>query len=243
MSSYSESNRRTDPWEREAFSYDPEADILYQQYREQYQKLGRQAMEDTLGQAAGLTGGYGSSYGETAGQQTYDTYLGKLNDLLPELYDRKREEYDAQTEAYYRSLSAEEQQKNDAFDRCMKLIGSGIRPSQDELLAAGLTAEQMAAVFAVSQYQAGGQGTGSGSGSTAVTAAPVTLPAEQIRELQQFLGVTVDGSYGPQTQAAAEAYFGTAGMSAAQAWVAYQRAIGAASGGNGGSGGSTDHPQ
>ena len=117
------------------FSYDPEADLLYRQYREQYQKLGRQAMEDTVGQAAGLTGGYDSSYGETAGQQAYNAYLGKLNELLPELYEAKRTEYDEETDAIYRGLSLEQQQRENAFDRCMELLGNGIRPSDEELSA------------------------------------------------------------------------------------------------------------
>ena len=47
---------------REAFQYDLNADALYQQYQNRYQELGRNAMKDTMGQAAALTGGYGSSY-------------------------------------------------------------------------------------------------------------------------------------------------------------------------------------
>ena len=42
---------------RKPFQYDLNQDALYQQYKEQYQRLGRQAMEDTMGQAAALTGG------------------------------------------------------------------------------------------------------------------------------------------------------------------------------------------
>ena len=47
---------------RKAFSYDLNADALYRQYRDQYIRQGRRAMEDTMGAAAGLTGGYGNSY-------------------------------------------------------------------------------------------------------------------------------------------------------------------------------------
>lgn len=244
MSTNSESRNRTEPWEREAFSYDPEADLLYRQYCEQYQKLGRQAMEDTVGQTAGLTGGYGNSYGETAGMQAYNRYLGKLNELLPELYDAKRTEYDKETDALYRSLSLEEKQRENAFDRCMELLGSGIRPSDEELSAAGVSAEQAATALAVFQVQtgyhsgSGSSGSSGGSGGSGATSGTGngSLTAEQIMELQKFLGVTVDGDYGPVTQAAAQSYFGTAGMSAIQAWIAYQKAIGAFGGGNGGIG-------
>lgn len=54
---------------RKKFSYDMGTDPLYQQYREQYQRLGRLAMQDTMGQAAALTGGYGSTYGEQVGRR------------------------------------------------------------------------------------------------------------------------------------------------------------------------------
>lgn len=73
---------------RKPFQYDLGADALYQQYREQYQRLGRTAMQDTMGQAASLTGGYGSTYSEQVGQQAYNAYLQSLNDIVPDLYDR-----------------------------------------------------------------------------------------------------------------------------------------------------------
>ena len=47
---------------REEFSYDLNSDMLYQQYKNQYVSLGQTAMSDTMGQAAGLTGGYGNTY-------------------------------------------------------------------------------------------------------------------------------------------------------------------------------------
>lgn len=81
---------------RKKFSYDMGTDPLYQQYREQYQRLGRLAMQDTMGQAAALTGGYGSTYGEQVGQQAYNAYLQNLNDIVPQLqqqaYQRYRDE-------------------------------------------------------------------------------------------------------------------------------------------------------
>lgn len=78
---------------REKFKYDVYDDPLYQQYKQQYQALGRTAMMDTMGQAAALTGGYGSSYGQSVGQQTYDAYLQSLNDVVPELYGQAYQQY------------------------------------------------------------------------------------------------------------------------------------------------------
>lgn len=75
---------------RDPFSYDMASDGLYQQYANQYTRLGTQAMQDTLGQAAALTGGYNSSYAQNAGQQAYQGYLDRLNDIVPELYEQAR---------------------------------------------------------------------------------------------------------------------------------------------------------
>ena len=73
---------------REKFSYNLNDDQLYQQYRDKYMQQGKLAMKDTMGQAAALTGGYGSSYGQAVGQQAYDASLQNLNDIVPELYSQ-----------------------------------------------------------------------------------------------------------------------------------------------------------
>lgn len=72
---------------RGPFQYDLNQDPFYQQYRTQAIDTGRIAMADSMGQAAALTGGYGSSYGSQVGQQTYDAYLRQLNEQVPEFYN------------------------------------------------------------------------------------------------------------------------------------------------------------
>ena len=71
---------------REKFSYDVNADPLYQQYKDKYVQQGKLAMKDTMGQAAALTGGYGNTYAQSVGQQAYDAYLQNLSDVIPQLY-------------------------------------------------------------------------------------------------------------------------------------------------------------
>lgn len=78
---------------RQDFSYDLNADMLYQQYKDQYQLMGKQAMQDTMGQAAALTGGYGNSYAATAGNQAYQGYLQQLNNKIPDLYALAYDQY------------------------------------------------------------------------------------------------------------------------------------------------------
>ncbi len=78
---------------REKFSYDLNSDALYQQYKDKYVQQGKQAMQDTMGQAAALTGGYGSTYSQSAGQQQYNAYLQSLGDVVPELYQMALNRY------------------------------------------------------------------------------------------------------------------------------------------------------
>lgn len=84
---------------REKFNYDLNGDALYQQYKDQYVMQGQKAMMDTMGQAQAMTGGYGNSYAQTAGQQTYQGYLQQLNDKVPELYQLALNKYQMEGDA------------------------------------------------------------------------------------------------------------------------------------------------
>ena len=83
---------------REEFNFNMNENSLYQQLKNQYSVLGKQAMQDTMGQAAAMTGGYGSSYAQTAGQQTYQNYLQELNSQLPDLYSMELQRYQQEGE-------------------------------------------------------------------------------------------------------------------------------------------------
>lgn len=81
---------------RKEFSYDLNGDALYQQYKNMYSALGKQAMTDTMGKAAALTGGYGNSYAATAGNQAYLGYMQQLGAMVPELYNLALSAYNAE---------------------------------------------------------------------------------------------------------------------------------------------------
>ena len=70
---------------RPEFKYDVSKDPLFASYKNQYMQNGQQAMQDAMGTAAALTGGYGNSWGATAGYQAYQWYLQQLNSVIPEL--------------------------------------------------------------------------------------------------------------------------------------------------------------
>lgn len=153
--------------QRPGFQYDVTRDPLYQQNKGQYIQQGKLAMRDTMGQAAGLTGGYGSTYGQQVGQQAYDAYLQKLGDVVPDLYsdayaryadegDRMLQEYSmlAQQRAdeygrYQDELAAWEserayqtQTQQQSYSQLYALIGStGYQPTDEELARAGMSRE------------------------------------------------------------------------------------------------------
>lgn len=82
---------------REKFTYDAASDPLYEQYEQRYTQQGKLAMQDTIGKAAAMTGGYGNSYAQMAGQQTYNQYMGALADKIPELYALAQQQHASET--------------------------------------------------------------------------------------------------------------------------------------------------
>ncbi len=222
---------------RGEFTFDLNKDKLYQQYRDLYAQMGRSAMEDTMGQGAALTGGYGSTYSQNAGQQAYNAYLQKLNEVVPELYtaayDRYNQEgqnlmdlytmarnnadsayerdynqwynrlqlersdedtaYNRQQTEENRRLTQEEtdyERKQNAWSRLSSLITTtGYQPSDEELAAAGMSANEAAYLRQYYQQQlaaasnksggSGGGSSGSGSGSSSTQA---TQTDTEVRE-------------------------------------------------------------
>jgi len=102
---------------RGPFTYDVNADALYQQLTDQYVQQGRMAMMDTMGQAAALTGGYGSSYGQSVGQQAYQQHLQGLTEMVPDLYQMALNQYLQEGEALYDQVSLLGAQDEQAYGR------------------------------------------------------------------------------------------------------------------------------
>lgn len=248
---------------RDKFSYDLNSDALYQQYADQYQLMGQQAMMDTMGQAAALTGGYGNSFASTAGNQAYQGYLQQLNNIVPDLYgmalDRYNQEgqdllnqysmlgdmadteylrYQDQLNQYWQNLSFAKEQADTAYDRgytdwlnsyqmgvnaddtayerqqdaysnMVNLITStGYTPTEDELRAAGMSAEQAAAY---AEYYAKQNGiTNSGGSSSGGSSGRSSYDANAARRQRELVAagydVTVDGIWGNQSKKAWEEY-------------------------------------
>ena len=90
---------------RGKFRYDFNADPQYQAYRDRYVQQAQEGMRDSMGQAAALTGGYGSSYGQQVGQQTYQGYMDALNDMIPTLRNQAYQEWLNEGEQAYNNAN------------------------------------------------------------------------------------------------------------------------------------------
>lgn len=89
---------------RDAFEYDADSDQLFQQALASAMKSGKSAMQDTIGQASALTGGYGSTYATSAGNQAYNAFIEDAYNNLPEYYQMALNAYQMEGEEMYRQL-------------------------------------------------------------------------------------------------------------------------------------------
>ncbi len=78
---------------RQPFSYDPNTDPSFASYAKQYRREGQRAAEDSLGEAAALTGGMPSTAAIAASQQAGNRYAAALADKIPELEQQSYNRY------------------------------------------------------------------------------------------------------------------------------------------------------
>lgn len=89
---------------RPQFSYDFNTDPLFQNALQGAMSAGQTAMQDTIGQASALTGGYGSTYATSAANQAYNEFVKGAYDALPEYYGIARNAYDQEGQDLYNRL-------------------------------------------------------------------------------------------------------------------------------------------
>lgn len=148
---------------REKFSYDFNADALYQQYKDNYMRQGKMAMADTMAQAQALSGGFGNSYAATAGNLAYQGYLGQVNNVIPELqqlaYGRYQQEGSDLQDAYNRALQQNELDRQAFSDRNNYWLQQYnlLKQERDDAYNRALTAWQAS--------QSGGSSGGNNNGS------------------------------------------------------------------------------
>lgn len=108
------------------FSYDINADALYQQYKDQYIQQGKLASMDTMGQAAAMTGGYGNSYAQNVGQQAYQGYLQQLNNKIPELYQLALNQYTQDKKDLYNQYALHQDKEKQEYSQYLNELNNWI---------------------------------------------------------------------------------------------------------------------
>lgn len=81
------------------------------------------AMRDTMARAAALTGGYGSSYSQTVGQQSYEASLSGLQSLAPQLYELAYQRYQDTGADMRENLSLLQALEEAAYGRYRDTVG------------------------------------------------------------------------------------------------------------------------
>ena len=102
---------------RDKFSYDVDNDPLFQQALASAMNSGKQAMQDTIGQASALTGGYGSTYATSAGNQAYNSFIEDAYDNLPQYYQMALEAYQMEGDEMYRQFGVVSEMDDKEFNR------------------------------------------------------------------------------------------------------------------------------
>ena len=141
--------------------------------------------------------------------------------------DQWQQEFDTSKQQWQDSMNA--QNRESAYNLAMTMLAAGVMPDAATLTTAGISSADAAAIR---QAVLGGTGSAAASRSSASSgaSAPQSSPAanynngglsaQQIKELQNFVGVSADGMWGEQSAGAAN------GADAATAWNAYETAMG-----------------
>lgn len=219
---------------REKFSYDLNGDALYQQYKDQYTTQGKMAMMDTMGQAQAMTGGYGNSYAQTAGQQTYQNYLMQLNDKVPELYQLALDKYSREGQELYNQYSLLGTQEEQDYNRYQDTLSNwqkeldrlqnqynaerefdygkfaDDRNYQYQVGRDQVADEQWQKEFeeAKRQYDQNYELTASKTATSSSSGSNYNnagFSTDVVKQAQAFIGVTADGKWGSNSTAAAKA--------------------------------------
>lgn len=116
---------------RDEFSYDMATDPMFQQMLASSMNSGRMAMEDTIGQAAALTGGYGNTYGTRAGNAAYNQYISEAYGNLPEYYDLALQAYNAEGDQMMRELAMLQDADNREYGRLVDAYNANLGAAND----------------------------------------------------------------------------------------------------------------
>lgn len=116
---------------REKFSYDMNADPLFQQMLASSMNSGKMAMQDTIGQAAALTGGYGNTYGQAVGNAAYNQYITEAYENLPDYYNLALDAYNMEGEQMLAELDMLRDADNTEYGRLVNAYNANYNYAND----------------------------------------------------------------------------------------------------------------
>lgn len=164
-----------------------------------------------------------------------DTEYGRYQDALNQYWqnlsyqkqladDAYDQGYNNWYNAYQMGTDAENTayaKQQDAYDRIVSLITStGYTPTAAELQAAGMSQAQAKAYADYYNQQNAGRSTGNSTGSNPGSVYDnSSISNSKVKDIQKALGVTADGLWGPDSEAAAKQKWGVS--SAEDAWNYY----------------------
>lgn len=111
---------------REDFQYDVSEDQLFQQALASAMGSGKAAMQDTIGQASALTGGYGSTYATSAGNQAYNSFIEDAYNNLPEYYNMALQAYQMEGEEMLQQFNMAATLDSQEYGRLVDSYNAGV---------------------------------------------------------------------------------------------------------------------
>ena len=99
------------------FKYSLDGDNMFQYYKDLYTQKAKQGAQNTMGVAAGLTGGYGNSWAQSAGAQAYQQNLLPLYDKATEFMQMAQDRYNADRADRYNRLAALQNAEESEYGR------------------------------------------------------------------------------------------------------------------------------
>lgn len=111
---------------REDFQYDASEDQLFQQALASAMGSGKTAMQDTIGQASALTGGYGSTYATSAGNQAYNSFIEDAYNNLPEYYNMALQAYQMEGDEMLQQFNMAATLDNQEYGRLVDSYNVGV---------------------------------------------------------------------------------------------------------------------
>lgn len=100
------------------FEFDLASDPVYQSLYAASNRNGKKAMQNSLAEMSGQSGGFGvSSAAASAAQQQYNNYMATLNDSIPDIYAQAYDRYQAELNNDYNNLNILQALENTEYNR------------------------------------------------------------------------------------------------------------------------------